>query len=102
MNKLSSTILLLVALFLSSCGGSKDASQNEQGPNNGNRRSGPPSVEQIFEMDTDGDNLLSREEVKGRMANDFDRIDTNSDGYLTKEEVKNAPRPERKSRGPKQ
>ncbi|MCT4581577.1 MAG: hypothetical protein N4A35_09185 [Flavobacteriales bacterium] len=49
----------------------------------------------IFEMDTNNDGLLSKSEVKGPIANDFDQIDANGDGYISKEEFEKAPKPDR-------
>lgn len=48
-------------------------------------------------MDANNDGLLSKSEVKGPIANDFDAIDTNGDGYISKEEFEAAPKPERGS-----
>jgi hypothetical protein len=56
----------------------------------GSRRGpkGPPSPEKIIEMmDTDNDQQVSRSEVQGPLARDFDRLDVNNDGMLSKEEL---------------
>ncbi len=45
-------------------------------------------------MDANKDSKLSKDEVKGPLAQDFDNLDTNKDGFLTKEEMANIkPRP---------
>ncbi|WED29392.1 hypothetical protein L3V77_18355 [Vibrio sp. DW001] len=48
------------------------------------QRQMPPTFE---EMDANGDNLLSLDEVKGPLADDFDKFDENSDGYLAQDEL---------------
>ncbi|WP_206538650.1 YHYH protein [Aquimarina pacifica] len=53
-----------------------------------------PSIAEIFSfMDDDGDNLLSVNEVKGPIKNDFSIIDKNTDGFISKEELEKAPKP---------
>lgn len=59
-------------------------------PENGQQKMGDP----LKMMDKDGDNQLSKSEVKGMLANDFSKLDTNSDGYLSKTELDNAPKPQ--------
>lgn len=44
----------------------------------------PPSFE---DLDSNNDGQLSRDEVAGPLAQDFDRFDRNSDDYLSKEEI---------------
>jgi peroxiredoxin len=49
---------------------------------------GPPSPEKIIEMmDTNNDQQVSKSEVNGPLARDFDRLDVNNDGLLNKEEL---------------
>ncbi len=92
--------LLLVAM--TSCASSKTEDVAEttrtERSQRGGQRGGPPSIDQIFEMDTDGNGMLSKSEVQGPLEEMFDTIDIDSDGYLTREEVENAPRPERPQR----
>ncbi|MEL7270890.1 MAG: EF-hand domain-containing protein [Bacteroidota bacterium] len=63
-----------------------------------NRRpDGPPSIEQLMEdLDADGDERLSKKEVKGPLKRDFAKLDLDEDGYLTKEELEKAPKPKRR------
>lgn len=44
----------------------------------------PPSFSQL---DENGDGVLSRDEVKGPLADDFDRLDVDHSGSLTKDEL---------------
>lgn len=60
-------------------------------------RKGPPTIKELFKMmDKNEDAKLSKEEVKGPLAKDFDKIDTDEDGFLTAEELKKAPKPKRR------
>lgn len=52
----------------------------------------PPSFE---EFDENGDGLLSIDELKGPLADDFDRLDADKDGFLSEEEMPKGP-PQRK------
>ena len=61
----------------------------------GHGRKGPPSPDKILEMmDANKDQQISREEVRGPLGRDFDRIDANNDGFLNKEELSKIVRPE--------
>jgi Ca2+-binding EF-hand superfamily protein len=51
---------------------------NEQPPRE------PPSFQ---ELDTNGDNLLTKEELRGPLLDDFDRFEVDGSGSLTKEEL---------------
>lgn len=46
--------------------------------------------DELFKSDTDGDNMLSQEELGERFAPMFAQVDENRDGYVSKEEIKNA------------
>lgn len=92
------TVVCAVAsLFVfESCKSSQETT-NGEGQKKGKGR---PSVEMLMkEMDSDGDGLLSKKEVKGPLSNDFDKIDTNSDGFLSEKEINDAPKPARQQGG---
>ncbi|MGL6261433.1 hypothetical protein [Vibrio sp. WXL103] len=44
----------------------------------------PPSFD---ELDANGDGQLSRDEVKGPLAEHFDSLDANGDGFLSQDEL---------------
>lgn len=48
----------------------------------------PPSFE---ELDTNGDDLLSKDELKGPLLDDFDSFDTDGSGTLTEDELPTPP-----------
>lgn len=54
---------------------------------NGGNGGRPNISELISEMDTNKDGKLSKEEVKGPLAEDFSKIDLNKDTFLTKAEL---------------
>lgn len=54
-----------------------------EGKGKSQRRSGDP----FADMDTNGDNKLSRNEVRGPLARDFDKLDRNKDGFITRDEL---------------
>ena len=61
----------------------RNAGSAERGP-----KGGPPSPEKLMEMmDSDKDQKISKSEVQGRLAQDFDRLDSNKDGFLTSKEL---------------
>lgn len=66
--------------------------------NRGDRKA-PPTVDEVFQMDTNNDGKLAKTELEGPLARRFDTIDTNSDGFITREEFENAPKPKRGQRG---
>lgn len=87
---LSISLLLLVTTVSFS---QRDRDNEEQRPD------GPPNIDTVFKhLDTNEDNKISLEEVKGPLKKDFSKIDTNEDGFITKEELEKAPKPERKER----
>lgn len=71
-----------------------------------NERKGPPrnqgqnqkqgqrlSVADLFKkMDSNKDDKLSKDEIKGPLANDFSKIDVNKDGFITKDELEKLPK----------
>ena len=48
------------------------------------------------DLDTNGDGVLSKDEVKGPLADHFDTIDVDGDGVITKDEMPEKP-PRKKS-----
>ncbi|APQ19016.1 EF-hand domain-containing protein [Maribacter hydrothermalis] len=64
----------------------------------GERKEPPTYAKLIKEMDKDEDGLLSKEEVKGPLKENFSEIDTNEDGYISEEEFDNAPKPKGRPR----
>ncbi|WP_231894455.1 EF-hand domain-containing protein [Vibrio tritonius] len=55
-------------------------SQPPQMPSNGH----PPS---FSDFDSNGDGVLTEDEVQGPMRNDFSQIDANGDGQVTEQEM---------------
>jgi Ca2+-binding EF-hand superfamily protein len=48
-------------------------------------------VDALFkDLDTDGDGKISREEARGQLRADFDRIDRNHDGFIDRDELMRA------------
>ena len=69
-----------------------------QPPGGGEKRT-PPTTDEIFEkFDANKDDLLSKDEIKGPLKDNFDTIDTDDDGFISREELDNAPKPQRGSR----
>lgn len=101
-------IAFMLIIFAASCSSKKEIATDAQsearvqqdGQEREGRRQGPPSIEEVFKMDTNGDGLLAKSEVKGRLLERFDVIDANKNGLISKEEFENAPKPQRgKNRG---
>ncbi len=85
MNKKSLLLLILSAALLPLGAQAKP----EGVPADGKGKKGPPSPEQIIErMDADKNGTISKEEAKGPLAKNFDKIDANSDGQLDKKELR--------------
>lgn len=76
-------------LFFASCKSTE--SQNKRGRMGEHER--PTAAELLKKMDVNEDNKLSKNEVKGPLSTDFDKIDTNEDGFLSIQELENAPEP---------
>ncbi len=93
------TIGFLTIVGVISCSSNKDAvnrkSAYTQNKNKSGRQNGPPSVDEIFKMDTNNDDKLSKSEVKGPLLDRFADIDSDSDGYISKTEFENAYKPQR-------
>lgn len=64
----------------------------------GGDKKGPPSIDEVFKMDANNDGMLSKTEVTGRLAEQFDVIDVDNDGLITRTEFENAPKPQRGQR----
>ena len=64
----------------------------------GERKEPPTATELLKQMDKDEDGQLSKDEVKGPLKDDFDKIDADEDGFLSKEEIENAPKPKGRPR----
>ncbi|MBI1903380.1 MAG: EF-hand domain-containing protein [Planctomycetia bacterium] len=80
---------LLVAAAFTNAGSS--FSQDQQRPNQRERR--PDPARMVEQFDKNGDGLLGRDEVPERMKERFDQIDADKDGKLSKEELQRvAPR----------
>lgn len=59
----------------------------------GNLPMQPPGeffLKKVLEQDADNDGKLSKNEVKGKLAENFDRIDTNKNGFLERPELQQA------------
>lgn len=95
-NKISYNLLafVLILFVTTSCSQQKQAATTNQKTST-EKRGGPPSVDEVFKMDTNQDGKLAKSEVKGPLAKDFSRFDSNNDGFITREEFENAPRPQR-------
>lgn len=96
------TFLNIVFLtMLASCGSnektttSQESSTESQGRQIGGERQRPNPETMFAEMDANKDGKLSKEEVKGPLAEKFTEFDADKDGFISKEELKNAPKPER-------
>ena len=71
--------------------------EEERGRDGRRRQNHRPNITELFKkMDVNKDDKLSRNEVKGPLANQFSKLDLNSDGFISKEELKNAPKPKRR------
>ncbi|MBC2845852.1 EF-hand domain-containing protein [Winogradskyella flava] len=62
------------------------------------RKERPTFAQLLEDMDANEDGKLSKDEIKGRLKNRFDKIDLNEDGFITEEEFKKAPRPKGRKR----
>ena len=99
--KILITAALAIVLFIG-CKSNKEAIVQEQNvvEKRDNRKGQePPSIDEIYKLDSNNDGLLSKSEVKGPLERDFDKIDSNGDGFITREELEKAPKPEKGQRG---
>ncbi|WED22909.1 hypothetical protein L3Q72_05810 [Vibrio sp. JC009] len=74
------TVLLAACLSLLSLQAFTSENSQGEGPQGGN----PPS---FSDMDTNGDGLLQKDELRGPLADEFDRFDQDGDGALSEEEL---------------
>ncbi|WP_350284795.1 EF-hand domain-containing protein [uncultured Croceitalea sp.] len=92
-NDMFKTVLMTFGMILLFTTSSFGQSQNRQ------ERREPPTFEELIEaMDANEDGKLSKDEIKGRLKKNFEKIDADEDGFITAEEFENAPRPERRPR----
>lgn len=103
-----SLLAFCALLFATSCNTQKASTEaanaaTEQRPARQGQRGQRPDPDVLLaEMDSNKDGKLAKDEVSGRLLQDFDRLDTDKDGFVTKEELENAPRPEgRRGGGPR-
>jgi len=76
MKQTSIHALLGCLLFSSAVMAENSQPQRPMGP--------PPS---FSDTDTNGDGVLTKDELKGPMLNDFSQIDQNGDGQITEDEL---------------
>ncbi len=58
----------------------------------------PTYAKLIEEMDANKDGKLAKDELKGRLKENFAKVDTNEDGFISEAEFKNAPKRERRGK----
>lgn len=97
-------LFAVLALWLATgCSSQQVATNNDNQPPQQGQRQNPPSIDKLFkQMDINKDGQLAKAEVKGSLANDFDKVDTNNDGFISREELEKAPKPPRGQRPPRQ
>ena len=108
-------LMVLAFIGLSSCKSKKTVTDNtsnttqgavEQrtaerpgnGQRGGQRPGGRDRGEMFTRMDANSDGKISKDELRGPMAEKFDEIDTDNSGFISKEELMKAPRPQRGQR----
>ncbi len=82
------TVLIAFGMTLFFCTSSFGQSEDRR-----ERKKPPTFKELIEEMDTNKDGKLSKDEIKGRLKKDFEKIDTDEDGFITEKEFEKAPKP---------
>ena len=90
MKVLKITICAAAIALITSCNSKEEIASKTAGS-----KIDKATTELMSKMDANKDGKLSKEEVKGPLSNDFDKIDTDGDGYLSLEELNSAPKPER-------
>ena len=89
---MKNTLLIIITLILLISCKFNQEKKEQQKPT---KQQKPSALELISELDSNKDGKLSKNEVRGPIANDFTTIDNNNDGFLTVEELN---RGERKKR----
>lgn len=65
----------------------------------GKPNGGAPNPGKVMaDLDLNKDNRISKEEARGPLKNDFDKLDQNNDGYLTLDELGDMPPPQNRRR----
>ena len=98
---LIATTSLMLTVGSTSCKSSKDSTEDQWASERSTtekrmgERADRMSPEDLFAtLDLDKSGTLIKSEVKGRLAEQFDKVDTDGDGSLSLEEVKNMPKPQ--------
>jgi acetyl esterase/lipase len=94
--------MIAVDKFLASLGYLNGEPTVEAAPGSEQAEGGQRSrntIEQWLRMDKNGDKKIGKDEAKGRMKSNFDRVDSNGDGFIDRKEVEKLA--ERLSRGPR-
>lgn len=82
--------LIAADRFLASLGYLKGEPTVEEGVGDKQVRTGQirrNMIERWLSMDTNGDKKISKEEAKGRIKNNFDKLDSNNDGFIDREDL---------------
>ncbi|MFD1552981.1 EF-hand domain-containing protein [Putridiphycobacter roseus] len=88
--KIKTGIVMITLLFAFSA--NAQSSKKERGAK-------PSTFSELLEkLDANEDGKISKDEVKGRLKDNFDKIDTDKDGFISETEYENAPKPERSKR----
>lgn len=75
---------------------------NAQSQRSTERKEPPTYAQLVKELDANEDGKLAKEELKGPLKDDFDKVDTDEDGFISEAEFKKAPKPKgRKSKSKK-
>ena len=92
-NEPSPAMTKAIGCSIKTAGGQKGGGHKAGGPK------GPPTPEMMLsKMDSNGDKMISKDEVEGPLSRDFDNLDTDKNGMLNMEELSAM---KKKPRGPK-
>lgn len=97
----NSVMAFTIMLVILGCSSQQPTANKDNRMSNREDRRQPPSIDEIFKMDTNKDGKLSKSELKGPLLNDFSRVDSNNDGFISRTELENAPQPQRGERPPR-